>query len=190
MVEVGAPDECIEEMRSFLHLEGWSQPQDLLPIGWMLRIAENKCSLMRDSGEIFEDWTGGLKCLEGLGKDTKKLKDFVAKKLDHKSSRSDMEVLLQDKGTLEGDSDHLIDFKVKQETTGTETVHMKINESPNKLEIFVDNVKNEEKRNCEKITEDVSQRLPKGWRTRNKLGDKGFRIYSPPGFEHFVKAIK
>ena len=197
MMEVGAPDECIEEMRSFLHLEGWSQHQELLPNGWMLRIAEKgfegdasgKCSLMRDNGDLFEDWAEGLNCLERLGKDTNKLKDVVAKKLlesrnlDQDSSPSGREVLMQDQGTGAGDSDHFVDFKVKLGET-FENATVKLGEtfgSPNNLEISVDTVKNEEKIENEKMTENVSQ-LPRGWRTRNTLGSKGFRIYSPPGF--------
>ena len=55
MIEVGAPDECIAEMRSYLHLEGWLElenlclerevveHEDLLPKGWLLRIDENSC---------------------------------------------------------------------------------------------------------------------------------------------------
>ena len=199
MMEVGAPDECIEEMRSFLHLEGWSQHQELLPNGWMLRIAsENgfegdasgKCSLMRDNGDLFEDWDEGLNCLERLGKDTNKLKDIVAKKmsenrnLDQDSSPSGREVLMQDHGTGAGDSDHFVDFKVKLgetfENLETEAGCVKPNGSPNNPKISVDTVKNEEKIENEKMTENVS--LPRGWRTRNTLGSKGFRIYSPPGF--------
>ena len=202
-MEVGAPDECIEEMRSFLHLEGWSHHQELLPNGWMLRIvsgkvfegdASGKCSLMRDNGELFEDWAEGLNCLERLGKDTNKLKDVVAKKLlesrnqDQDSSPSGREVLMQEQGTGAGDSDHFVDFKVKLGETfdnvkvilETEAVGMKTNGSPNNPKISVDTVKNEDKIENEKMTENVS--LPRGWRTRNTLGSKGFRIYSPPGF--------
>ena len=197
MMEVGAPDECIEEMRSFLHLEGWTQNQELLPNGWMLRIvsgkvfegaASGKCSLMGDNGELFGDWAQGLNCLERLGKDTNKLKDIVAKKLlesrnlDQDSSPSGREVLMQDHGTGAADSDHFVDFKAKLGET-FENATVKLGEtfgSPNNLEISVDNVKNEDKIENEKITENVS--LPRGWRTRNTLGSKGFRIYSPPGF--------
>ena len=63
----------------------------------------------------------------------------------------------------------------------TEAVGAKTNGSRNILEISEDQVKNKEKKKFEKTREDVIQ-LPRGWRTRNTLGSKGFRIYSPPGF--------
>ena len=189
MVEVGAPDECIEEMRSFLHLEGWNQHQHLLPSGWMLRIDEDrtavKCSLMRNDGELFEDWAEGLKYLERLGKDTKKLKEMVD------SPTFGREILVpgeKDNGTRAGDSDYFLDFKAKLGDTidddvkvvaETEADCTKANGSPNKM----DHAKNEE---MSKVDTNVDQ-LPKGWRTRNTLGDKGFRIYSPPGLNFFER---
>ena len=194
MVEVGAPDECIDEMRSFLHLEGWSQQhEEVLPNGWMLRIAEGaaavKCSLMRDDGELIEDWTEGLRCLEGLGKDTNKLEEMVAQKLSESrnldnSPTSGREILVHGK---KDNSDHFMDFKVKLGKTiddvkgivDMEADCAKANVSPNKLEISTDDVKNEK---ISGVDKNVSL-LPKGWRTRNTLGGKGFRIYSPPGFE-------
>ena len=158
MVEVGAPDECIEEMRSFLHLEGWSQHKDILPKGWMLRIDENscdgaggksKCSLMRDDGGVFEDWLEGLNYLESLGGNAKSLKEMILR------------------------AEHV-------ETNGRE----------NDSKTIVDNVKNEQLSEVDdtevSLANDTDKSkagsLPKGWWTRNTLGNKGFRIYSPPGF--------
>lgn len=165
MVEVGAPDECIDEMRSFLNLEGWSQHEEMLPSGWMLRIAENssavKCSLMRDDGELFEDWAEGLRCLERLGKDTNKLEVMVAQKLPENRN--------MDNSPTSG----------KEVTLETEADCVKVNGSPNKLQISADDFQNKKISGVDKNV----GRLPKGWRTRNTLGDKGFRIYSPPGFE-------
>ena len=34
MMNIGAPEEYLEDMRSFLNLKGWRQHNDLLPNGW------------------------------------------------------------------------------------------------------------------------------------------------------------
>ena len=193
MVEVGAPDECIAEMRSYLHLEGWVAPENphfeevvdhehLLPKGWLLRLDENsveggvenlKCSIMRESGEVFENWQEGLMCLESLGKDTSKLKEMLTKKMSERTNCSGGE----DNGAQVGTLDYYLDIKVEQ-TIETIPINVEtgVQDSVNADEIQ----KRKELEETNKPDFDVGK-LPNGWNTKNKPGDKGFRIYAPSG---------
>ena len=193
MVEVGAPDECIAEMRSYLHLEGWLEPEnlclegwseqeDLLPKGWLLRIDENsvegavenlKCSIMRENGEVFENWQEGLMCLESLGKDTSKLKEMLTKKISERTNCSGGE----ENGAQVGTLDDYLDIKVEQ-TIETIPINVEtgVQDSVNADEIK----KRKELEETKKPDFDVGK-LPSGWSTKNKPGDKGFRIYAPSG---------
>ena len=191
MVEVGAPDECIAEMRSYLHLEGWLEPEnlcleggvveneDLLPKGWLLRTDENsveggvenlKCSIMRESGEVFENWQEGLMCLESLGKDTSKLKEMLTKKMSERTNCSSGE----ENGAQVGTLDDFLDIKVEQIIPIN--VETGLQDSVNADEIQ----KRKDLEETKKPDFDVGK-LPSGWTTKNKPGDKGFRIYSPSG---------
>ena len=194
MVEVGAPDECIAEMRSYLHFEGWLEPEnlclegevveheDLLPKGWLLRIDENsvegtvenwKCSIMRENGEVFENWQEGLMCLEGLGKDTSKLKEMLTRKMSERTNCSGGE----ENGAQVGTLDYNLDIKVEQ-TIETIPINVEtgVQDSVNADEIQ----KRKELEETKKPYFDVGK-LPNGWNTKNKPGDKGFRIYAPSG---------
>ena len=194
MVEVGAPDECIAEMRSYLHFEGWLEPEnlclegevveheDLLPKGWLLRIDEHsakggvgnlKCSIMRESGEVFENWQEGLMCLESLGKDTSKLKEMLTKKISQRTDCSGCE----ENGAQVGTLDYYLDIKVEQ-TIETIPINVEtgVQDSVNADEIQ----KRKELEETKKPYFDVGK-LPNGWNTKNKPGDKGFRIYAPSG---------
>jgi hypothetical protein len=71
MLEVGAPDENIEEMRGFLQLEGW-RDDGHLPEHWRFKVSQSQEGskerfLMREDGSVFGSWTEGLKVLAGLG---------------------------------------------------------------------------------------------------------------------------
>ena len=175
-------------------MEGWLEPEnlclegevveneDLLPKGWLLRTDENsveggvenlKCSIMRESGEVFENWQEGLMCLESLGKDTSKLKEMLTKKMSERTNCSGGE----ENGAQVGTLDDYLDIKVEQ-TIETIPINVEtgVQDSVNADEIK----KRKELEETKKPDFDVGK-LPSGWTTKNKPGDKGFRIYSPSG---------
>ena len=156
--------------------------EDLLPKGWLLRIDEHsvegavenlKCSIMRESGEVFEIWKEGLLCLESLGKDTSKLKEMLTKKISERTNCSGGEENVSQVGTL----DYYLDLKVEQTI---ETIPINV-ETGVQDSVNADEIPNrKELEETKKPDFDVGQ-LPNGWNTKNKPGDKGFRIYAPSG---------
>ena len=171
-------------------MEGWLEPEnlhfeeevveheDLLPKGWLLRIDEGgvenlKCSIMRESGEVFENWQEGLMCLESLGKDTSKLKEMLTKKISERTNCSGG----GENGAQVGTLDDYLDIKLEQ-TIETIPINVEtgVQDSVNADEIQ----KRKELEEANKPDFDVGK-LPNGWNTKNKPGDKGFRIYAPSG---------